>query len=202
MSYSLDKYYSTGNSTYYFMFIDYGDYMNSKKLLADSLEKLLMKKNLDDIQVSEIVSGASLSRKTFYRHFKDKYDLANWYFADFYESSFGRITEGLTWEEALLRYLDIYQEKCNVLKNAYASRDVNGLRGYDIAITRKTYQKYLRIKGADINSEIMQFAIDIASRGGTDMVIEWLLNGMKTEKSKLVWLLKHTLPNDILQHID
>lgn len=35
--------------------------------------------------------------------------------------------------------------------------------------------RYLTIKGADINSEIMRFAIDIASRGGTDVVIEWLL---------------------------
>ncbi|SCM79346.1 Transcriptional regulator (fragment) [uncultured Sporomusa sp.] len=70
--------------------------MNSKQILADSLEKLLMKKNLDNIQVSEIVAGTSLSRKTFYRHFKDKYDLANWYFAQFYEVTFGCITEGLT----------------------------------------------------------------------------------------------------------
>lgn len=176
--------------------------MSSKKRLAESLEKLLMKKNLDDIQVSEIVAGTSLSRKTFYRHFKDKYDLANWYFADFYDASFGRIIEGLTWEEALLRYLDVYQEKCSVLKNAYASRDVNDLRSYDISITKKTYEKYLRIKGADINSEIMHFAIDIASRGGTDMVIAWLLDGMKMEKSKLVWLLKRTLPSDILKYID
>lgn len=176
--------------------------MNSKEIIAKSLEKLLMKKNLDDIQVSEIVAGTSLSRKTFYRHFKDKYDLASWYFAQLYEASFGRITDDLTWEEALLHYLDIYQEKYNVLKNAYASRDINGLRSYDIAVTRKTYEKYLIIKGADINSETMRFAIDIASRGGTDMVIEWLLSGMKIEKHKLVSLLKQTLPNDILEYID
>lgn len=172
--------------------------MNSKSMLAESLEKLLMKKNLDDIQVSEIVAGTSLSRKTFYRHFKDKYDLANWYFAQFYEASFGRITAGLTWEKAFLSYLEVYQEKYSVLKNAYASRDINGLRGYDIAVTKKTYEKYLTLKGVDINSEIMRFAIDIASRGGTDMVIEWLLSGMIMEKNKLVCLLKLTLPNDIL----
>jgi AcrR family transcriptional regulator len=176
--------------------------MNSKITLSESLEKLLMKKSLDDIQVSEIVAGTSLSRKTFYRHFKDKYDLANWYFAQFYEASFGRISDGFNWEEALLRYLDIYEEKYSVLKNAYASRDINGLRGFDIAVTRKTYEKYLRIKVAEISSEIMQFAIDIASRGGTDMVIEWLLGGMKMEKRKLVWLLKETLPKDILKYID
>lgn len=176
--------------------------MNTKKILAESLEKLLMKKNLDDIQVSEIVAGTSLSRKTFYRHFKDKYDLASWYFAQFYEASFGRITDDLTWEEALLRHLDIYEEKYCVLKNAYASRDINGLRNYDIAITRKTYEKYLTLKGSDINSETMRFAIDIASSGGTDMVIEWLLSAMKMEKNKLVLLLKQTLPKDILKYIE
>lgn len=176
--------------------------MNSKEILAKSMEKLLLKKKLDDIQVSEIVRGTSLSRKTFYRHFIDKYDLANWYFAQFYEASFGRITDDLTWEDALLFYLDIFQDKYSILKHAYASRDINNLRDYDIAITKKTYEKYLTVKGADIHSERMRFAIDIASRGGTDMIIEWLLSGMKMEKAKLVYLLKQTLPNDILKYME
>lgn len=176
--------------------------MNTKILFAESLEKLLMKKNLDDIQVSEIVLGTSLSRKTFYRHFSDKYDLSSWYFSQFFEDSFGRITDNLTWEEALLRYLDIYQDKYNILKNAYASRDINGLRNYNIQVTRRTYEKYLVSKGVDITTETIQFAIDIAARGGTDMVIEWLLSGMKMDKKKLVELLKRTLPTDIANHID
>lgn len=176
--------------------------MNSKEIFAEALEKLLTKKNLDDIQVSEIVKGTTLSRKTFYRHYKDKYDLASWYFAQFYEASFGQITDGISWEDALLRYLHLYEEKSCILKNAYASSDINGLRSYDISITRKTYEKYLILKGADIESEVMQFAIDIASRGGTDMVIEWLIGGMKMDKHKLVLLLKRTLPNDILKYID
>ncbi|MEL7647704.1 MAG: TetR/AcrR family transcriptional regulator C-terminal domain-containing protein [Sedimentibacter sp.] len=176
--------------------------MNTKKILAESLEKLLIKKNLDEIQVREIVAGTSLSRKTFYRHFKDKYDLVGWYFDQICEISFGRITDDLSWEEALLHYLDIYEDKYRILKNAYASSDINGLRNYDISVTKKTYERYLAIKGADINSEIMHFAIDIASRGGTDMVIEWLINGKKMDKTKLVSLLKQTLPKDILIYID
>lgn len=176
--------------------------MNTKKLFTESLEQLLIKKNLDEIQVREIVSGTSLSRKTFYRHFRDKYDLSNWYFSQFFEDSFGRIIDNLSWDEALLRYLDIYQEKYNILKNAYASRDINGLRNYDIKTTRSTYEKYLISKGVDITSETMQFAIEIASRGGTDMVIEWLLSGMKMDKKRLVELLKRTLPKDILKYIE
>ncbi|WP_350343139.1 TetR/AcrR family transcriptional regulator C-terminal domain-containing protein [Proteinivorax tanatarense] len=176
--------------------------MNTKNRLAKSLEKLLQKKNLDDIRVSEIVADSSLSRKTFYRHFKDKYALASWYFIQIYSKSFDRITEDLSWEEALLRYLDIYQGKSIILQNAYKSRDINGLRNYDIAVTKKTYQKYLKSKGADINDDTMKFAIEIACRGGTDMISQWLVNGMKIDKEQLVQLIKQTLPNDILRYID
>lgn len=175
--------------------------MKAKEIFADSLEILLMKKRLDDIQVSEIADVSFLSRKTFYRHFRDKYDLAGWYFAQFFESSFGRIMEGENWEDALLRYLEFYEQKSGILKNAYAGHDINGLRYYDIAVTRKTYEKYLLLKGADIDAPDMRFAIDIASRGGTEMIIEWLLTGMKMEKKQLVSLLKKTLPGDILKYI-
>ena len=79
---------------------------------------------------------------------------------------------------------------------------INGLRNYNIQVTRRTYEKYLVSKGVDITTETIQFAIDIAARGGTDMVIEWLLSGMKMDKKKLVELLKRTLPTDIANHID
>lgn len=172
--------------------------MDSKKRFADALEQLLCKKALDEIAVSEIVTLTDLSRRTFYRHFTDKYDLVSWYFEQFYKATFGLIIEGATWEEALIKYLTIYEEKKMVLLHAYESHDINGLRNYDITLTVKTYEKYLEKKGVDIQAEHIRFAIDIASRGGTDMIIEWLKGGMKMDKKKLVELLKRTLPNDIL----
>jgi AcrR family transcriptional regulator len=175
--------------------------MDSEKMLAESLEMLLQKKNLDDIQVSEIVAGTSLSRKTFYRHFKDKYDLANWNFTQYFNATISRSNADLSWEEGLLRFLEVCQDKAVSLKNAYSSRDVNCLRSHDIAMTRKFYEEYLTKRGADIHSEVMRFAIEIAVRGGTDMVIGWLLNGMKMEKEELMRLIKRTLPNDILKYM-
>ncbi|MDO5521573.1 MAG: TetR/AcrR family transcriptional regulator C-terminal domain-containing protein [bacterium] len=172
--------------------------MDSKIQFVNALEELLYKKTLDEISVSELVNRTNISRRTFYRHFTDKYDLASWYFEQFYEATFGQIVKGATWEEALLKYLDIYEEKKMVLLHAYDSQDINGLRNYDIMLTVKTYETYLENKGVDIKDEKIRFAIDIASIGGTDMIIEWLKNGMKMKKEKLVELLKRTLPNDIL----
>jgi hypothetical protein len=115
--------------------------------------------------------------------------------------TFGQITSGEDWDSALLQFLEICAQKANVLRHAYSSLDINGLRNYDIQVTRKTYEKYLLAKGADINTTEMKFAIEIASRGGTDMVIDWLVKGMKEDKVLLTMLIKRTLPMDLLEYL-
>ena len=47
--------------------------MDVKQKIAKSLEKLLKKKNFDDITVINIVEESGISKATFYRYFKDKY---------------------------------------------------------------------------------------------------------------------------------
>lgn len=175
--------------------------ISSRKKLFLSLEYLLSKKSLDNIMVSEIIKESGLSRKTFYRNFRDKYDLAGWYFFCLFESSFGMITSGTDWDHALLRFLDTCEKKAIILCHAYSSRDINGLTAYDIQITKKTYEKYLQNKGADISTKEMQFAIEIASLGGTHIIIQWLFTGMKEDKHFLKDLIKRTLPTDILLYI-
>lgn len=60
----------------------------------------------------------------------------------------------------------------------------------------------LLAKGTDIQSVEMRFAAEIAARGGTDMVIEWLRGGMKEDKRQLLRLIKRTLPGDPLQYLN
>jgi AcrR family transcriptional regulator len=165
------------------------------------LEDLLISKDLDSICVSEIVKKSGVCRKTFYRHFQDKFDLADYYFSQFFEETFGQITSGEDWESALLCYLEICAQKADILCHAYSSMDINGLKNYDIQITRKTYEKYLLAQGADINTPEMRFAIEIASRGSTEMVINWLINGMNEDKVQLMMLIKRTLPMDIAAYL-
>lgn len=49
-----------------------------KEILSRTIEELMAEKRLEDISTSEIISRSGLSRSTFYRHFADKYELANW----------------------------------------------------------------------------------------------------------------------------
>lgn len=56
----------------------------TKHVLADSMKELLRKKSIEKISTDEICRIAGVSRRNFYRHFSDKYDLLSWiYYMDF-----------------------------------------------------------------------------------------------------------------------
>ncbi|MGN1167146.1 MAG: TetR/AcrR family transcriptional regulator C-terminal domain-containing protein [Lachnospiraceae bacterium] len=52
----------------------------TKKALASALKELMNEKSFEKISVKDICTKCDMSRKSFYYHFKDKYDLANWIF--------------------------------------------------------------------------------------------------------------------------
>ncbi|MDD6715832.1 MAG: TetR/AcrR family transcriptional regulator C-terminal domain-containing protein [Firmicutes bacterium] len=52
----------------------------TKNALAASMKKLMRKKPFEKISVSDICEDCGINRKSFYYHFRDKYDLVNWIF--------------------------------------------------------------------------------------------------------------------------
>ena len=50
----------------------------TRKALAQSIKKLMRSTPYEKISVEMITDGCSLNRKSFYYHFRDKYDLVNW----------------------------------------------------------------------------------------------------------------------------
>lgn len=56
------------------------DSVITKKAIAESLKKIMKEKPFEKISVAEICEECGLTRKSFYYHFKDKYDLVSWIF--------------------------------------------------------------------------------------------------------------------------
>jgi len=52
----------------------------TKRALATALRELMEEVPFDKIQVAHICERCNMNRKSFYYHFKDKYDLVNWIF--------------------------------------------------------------------------------------------------------------------------
>ncbi len=52
----------------------------TKRALAAALRGLMEEMPFDKIQIAQICERCDMNRKSFYYHFKDKYDLVNWIF--------------------------------------------------------------------------------------------------------------------------
>ena len=90
----------------------------AREILCDSFHELAQDRPVDRITVREIAENGGYSSATFYRQFKDKYDLIAWDYARKIESLMSRIgTDGYTWEKALWDCLTHYQEEKEFLSN-------------------------------------------------------------------------------------
>ena len=52
----------------------------TKRALAAALQELMEEMPFDKIQIAQVCERCDMNRKSFYYHFKDKYDLVNWIF--------------------------------------------------------------------------------------------------------------------------
>ena len=98
----------------------------TKKLLADSLKKLMRSKPFSKITVSELVRDCRVNRKTFYYHFEDIYALLKWVLAD-EAIEVVRHFDLLVDYESAIRYVMEYVElndyiiNCSVIEEAEQS---------------------------------------------------------------------------------
>ena len=80
------------------------DSNTTKKALSASLKTLLSEHPYKKISISDICAACNINRKSFYYHFKDKYDLVNWIFDSEFSSLMKTSDEQHTIHE-LCRYL-------------------------------------------------------------------------------------------------
>ncbi len=63
-------------------------YNTTKKSLASSLKALLIDSPFEKVSVGEICAECGINRKSFYYHFKDKYELVVWVFRQEFQDIF------------------------------------------------------------------------------------------------------------------
>lgn len=103
----------------------------TKQALAHALKELLKNQSLEKISIRNICEACGLNRKSFYYHFKDKYDLVNW----IYDTEFIAERQSREYTQAW----DVVGELCSYL---YQNREF--------------YQKTLRIEGQNSFSDYLK----------------------------------------------
>ena len=82
----------------------------TKKVIAESLKRRMLRHDLTDITVTDLCTDAEINRRTFYRHFTDKYQLVTWIYENGFQKAIGDDEPGL---------FDLFGRVCTYL---YADR--------------------------------------------------------------------------------
>lgn len=146
--------------------------IDAKKLLADALYDLVKEKDFDVITVNDICKYSGVSRATFYRYFRDKYELMSYHYENFVKSMFLDVESSLTWKEKLYEYANFYMQHKEYFKNIL---NYDGQNSFDEFLYTYSLFHFTKLakKKYNISKEIV-FAIKMYCYGNSMIVRDWL----------------------------
>lgn len=171
----------------------------TKRALADSLKKLLSRRPMDRITVQDVTDDAAVSRKTFYYHFHDIYDLMEWLVVDEC-SHFGSPANGsVDWIREVADVLNYARENRGWVLNVYQSVEREQLE----RILHKIVGPYVEngfdqaVNGRPVVEEDRKFALAIYTHGITGIFLDWVSAGMRSDTVFLEDNLAHLFQNSL-----
>ncbi|NBJ14788.1 MAG: dihydroxyacetone kinase transcriptional activator DhaS [Dehalobacter sp. 4CP] len=154
----------------------------TKLALANSLKRLMVQKSFDEISVSNIADGCSLTRQSFYYHFKDKYDLMNWIY--YTETTRIMISNDASefWTDNLKDLCYYMQQNKIFYQNALNTTGQNSfpeyLREYIMDISISAIERILNTEAEWKNWE---FTVSFFATAFVAFIVRWSNNGMNED---------------------
>ena len=168
-----------------------------KYRLADALKRCMKHAPLEKITVSGITEECGTTHQTFYRHFKDKYDLVNWYFDKILQESFEHMGEGRTIYEGLVNKFHYIQEERLFFKAAFKNDAQNNLRDHDFHLILAFYTERIEGKIGKKMPEHLRFLLEMYCQGSIYMTVRWVLGKIKGTPEEIAGSLVDAMPAEL-----
>ena len=172
----------------------YQEDMDIEQALFNALYDLMMTTPIDKISVNDILKKASVSRASFYRRFKDKYDLLNRTYEDLLKKTLFRFREDLSWRESVYQIYAIIRDNHKFFANAFESNDVNCFRNYLFEQAFTLESETLRSYGVDPKDPYNYYRLIGYASGGVNITMKWVQNGADLSLEEIVNLLVEIVP--------
>ena len=172
--------------------------MNARILLKKAAYDLISEKPIENLNTKNILELAEVSKQTFYRYYKDKYDLANEIYKELVQDNIvspSKINTIDDWETMYRKQFKVFRDNIDFIRHLYSSSETSCTVEYEIQETIKLDRELLKKRGADINDPRIMFAIQAKDVGGTYMMRDWILGGMQVSDDEMVERFKLIIPN-------
>lgn len=171
----------------------------TKKAFATSLKKLLSKKTLDKIKITDITEDCEVNRQTFYYHFKDIYDLLEWIYTNEATRALGDKKTYDTWQEGFYEIFEYILENKNFVLNTYNSVSREYLERY---LYNEAYYLLLGVveeksRGMFVREKDKSFIVDFYKFAFVGLVVDWMRKGMREDPKDIIKRLNTLISGNI-----
>lgn len=142
----------------------------TKKALSLALMELMKTESFQKISISDICDLCHMNRKSFYYHFKDKYDLVNWIFDNEFIAIVQRARDKDTWE-FLLEILRCFYDNRVFYRKALSYQGQNSLGEHLMEVTEPIFRARM---AEALEGEAMEFYVNFATDALLAALVRWL----------------------------
>lgn len=176
--------------------------LNTKHALVASLKKLMEKKPLSKITISEICNDCGMNRKTFYYHFEDIYDMVGWMLeqeALEVVKQFDLLTD---YEEVIRFVIDYVDANDHILSCVYDTMGREGMKRFflsdfniSICVIIEGIEKAMNIS---IASSYKQFLCDFYTNALTGILLDWFRDRTVRTKEEMIDYITITVKTSLM----
>ncbi len=172
----------------------------SKKTIAEAMLEVMKIYDYKEITVTQITQEAQVSRKTFYRHFRDKDEVLKHLFDSLYQECISSITNrGIHhYWDVVQCFFDFWEKHSETLKLMNQSNLLPQL--FEESYGR-SFEVFRSVKSEDIAEHYkaqLPYLLAYSIGGMNSMLIKWIENGMSIPSSTLISCLKEGFSSELL----
>lgn len=173
--------------------------LQTKKVLAESLKKLMAIKPLNKISIKEIADDCGYNRQTFYYHFQDIYDLVEWIYKEETISLFNSYQSNGTLGGVVLHLLEYLKENKAVALCSFHSMGHTHLKHFFYKNINEVIMSVVNeyAKDLQVSEEHKAFIAHFYTISFVGIIENWLEDGFEHEPEELVFLLELTIKGNI-----
>ena len=172
---------------------------NTKQQFSEALDRLLERKSLDRITVSDITDECGLNRQTFYYHFQDIYDLVAWACMEEAAATLQSKTACTDWNEKITQIFEAMLDNKMFILNACRCIGRERLETFLLKATHQLIRGLVDEKstGTHLTEREKDFIACFYQYSFVGVTLDWIRRGMKDDCRTLARDLSLTMQSGI-----